>query len=85
MERGATVALYTDGATDARNPAGDQFGMERLERAFTEVARQPPEVIVNHVATTVGRFEAGAPVEDDLTLLVIRYRGQPDDQRSMLR
>lgn len=75
MTPGATVALYTDGATDARSPSGDQFGMERLERAFAEAGRQLPEAIVSHVTTAVGRFEAGAPAEDDLTLLVIRYQG----------
>lgn len=76
MACGSTLALYTDGATDARNPAGDQFGMPRLERAFAEAARQAPDAIVSHVAATVGRFEAGAPVEDDLTLLVVRYQGR---------
>jgi serine phosphatase RsbU (regulator of sigma subunit) len=35
-----------------------------------------PDEIVTSVATTVERFEAGAPREDDLTLLALQYRGQ---------
>jgi serine phosphatase RsbU (regulator of sigma subunit) len=35
-----------------------------------------PDEIVSHIAKAVERFEAGAPPEDDLTLLVLRYRGR---------
>jgi len=75
---GATLVLYTDGATDARNAAGEQFGADRLMQAFAAGAGQPPEAIVNHVTSSVVRFEAGAPPEDDLTLLAITYRGVPE-------
>jgi phosphoserine phosphatase RsbU/P len=75
LEAETTMVLYTDGATDARNAAGEQFGIERLDRAITDAAHLMPEAIVHHVATAVERFEAGAPPEDDLTLLVLRYRG----------
>ena len=76
LERETTMVLYTDGATDARNAAGEQFGIERLDRAFKDAARKMPDEIVGHVAKAVERFEAGAPPEDDLTLLVLRYRGR---------
>ncbi len=73
---GTTVVIYTDGATDARNAAGDQFGVDRLDRAIADAATGSPDHIVRHVTTTVERFEAGAPAEDDLTLLAIRYQGR---------
>jgi serine phosphatase RsbU (regulator of sigma subunit) len=76
LERETTMVLYTDGATDARNAAGEQFGIERLDRAFKDAARKMPDEIVSHIAKAVERFEAGAPPEDDLTLLVLRYRGR---------
>jgi serine phosphatase RsbU (regulator of sigma subunit) len=56
--------------------AGEQFGSDRLNRAFAAASRMAPDAIVNHVATTVERFEAGAPPEDDLTLLALQYRGR---------
>ncbi|HKW00155.1 MAG TPA: SpoIIE family protein phosphatase [Vicinamibacterales bacterium] len=76
LEPGTTLVLYTDGATDARNAAGEQFGSERLDRAFAFSSGLAPEALVNHVAATVERFEAGAPPEDDLTLLALQYRGK---------
>lgn len=76
LRPGTTLVLYTDGATDARNAAGEQFGSERLDCAFAAAARMTPDEIVKHVAATVERFEAGAPPEDDLTLLALQYRGQ---------
>jgi serine phosphatase RsbU (regulator of sigma subunit) len=75
LEAGTTVVAYTDGATDARNPSGEQFGEARLDRVLDDAAKLQPEAIVSHVAGAVERFESGAPPEDDLTLLVIRYRG----------
>jgi len=76
LRPGTTLVLYTDGATDARNGAGEQFGDARLSRAFAAAAKMSPDEIVKHVARTVERFEAGAPPEDDLTLLALQYRGQ---------
>ena len=73
---GTTLVLYTDGATDARNAAGEQFGSDRLDRAFASAARMAPDALVSHVAAAVERFEAGAPPEDDLTLLALQYRGK---------
>jgi hypothetical protein len=35
-----------------------------------------PDALVSHVAAAVERFEAGAPPEDDLTLLALQYRGK---------
>ena len=36
---GDRVILYTDGITEARNPAGDEFGEERLAAAAVAAAR----------------------------------------------
>jgi sigma-B regulation protein RsbU (phosphoserine phosphatase) len=73
---GTTLVLYTDGATDARNSTGEQFGSDRLDQAFASASRMAPDALVQHVAATVERFEAGAPPEDDLTLLALQYRGK---------
>jgi sigma-B regulation protein RsbU (phosphoserine phosphatase) len=42
LDRGATLLLYTDGATDARDPNGEIFGTGRLEHAIAALAGQPP-------------------------------------------
>ena len=75
LEPGATLLLYTDGVTDARNGAGQQFGTDRLLDIVSSCARLGPDAIVSGVSRAIERFEAGAPPEDDVTLLVLQYRG----------
>jgi sigma-B regulation protein RsbU (phosphoserine phosphatase) len=72
---GSTLVLYTDGVTDARNFAGVQFGADRLLQALTGCASLDPDAIVTAVTRAIEGFESGAPPEDDVTLLVLQFRG----------
>jgi serine phosphatase RsbU (regulator of sigma subunit) len=72
---GSTLFLYTDGVTDARNRAGAQFGADRLLQAVSAAAAQGPDAIVAGVTAAIGRFESGAPPEDDVTMLAVQFRG----------
>jgi serine phosphatase RsbU (regulator of sigma subunit) len=78
LRPGETLCLLTDGVTDARNPAGEQFGRARLE---ARLAALPPEAGAEKVATAieddVRRFVAGAEAADDLAILVVRWEGPP--------
>jgi phosphoserine phosphatase RsbU/P len=75
LSPGETLVLHTDGATDARNLEGDLFGFERLTRAVeTHAGKSAPDMI-SSISGDVETFVAGAPPEDDLTLLVLRYLG----------
>lgn len=76
LERGASLVLYTDGMTDARSKTGEMFGMARLMRAMTAAATQPAATFVTSVIRTVETFASGAPPEDDLTLLALKYQGR---------
>lgn len=75
LEPGDALVLYTDGATDARNPAGDLLGTARLEQTIAAVVGESVESIVAAIARAVDGFAADAPQEDDVTVLVLRYRG----------
>ena len=70
----ATLVLYTDGVTDARAASGEMFGEARLRAAVAAAAHDTPEAVVTTVVSAVERFENGAPPEDDLTVLALRYR-----------
>ena len=72
---GATLVLYTDGLTDARSATGDMFGADRLEQAIAAASAETPAALVAAVIGEVERFAAGAPPEDDITLLALRYAG----------
>ena len=76
LEPGATLLLYTDGATDARSIGGEMFGEARLNQAIAAGAGLPPAGLIKAITGAVDRFVAGAPPEDDLTLLAIVWHGK---------
>jgi sigma-B regulation protein RsbU (phosphoserine phosphatase) len=74
LSQDAVLLLFTDGATDARNPAGDIFGDAALNAAISASPKDTSQGLVAGIIDAVQRFSAGAPPEDDLTLLALRYR-----------
>ena len=66
---GDRLVLYTDGITEGRNPAGDEFGEERLiETAARHRALTADEMLAG-MLRDVEAFNAGV-YEDDATLIV---------------
>ncbi|MCB9760058.1 MAG: SpoIIE family protein phosphatase [Alphaproteobacteria bacterium] len=72
LEPGDVVVLYTDGITEAENPAGEQYGVERLCAAATRTHRQPAADIKRAIIEDVMAFVGEQRVFDDITLVVIR-------------
>lgn len=83
----ASVLLYTDGLTEARNPEGRFFEQSRLERWFSSTAReyQIAAQIKDSLLQELNSFQAGEPAADDQTFLVLsdetpRVRPHPTQQ-----
>ena len=76
---GATLVLYTDGVTEARDDAGDQFGEDGLSRVLRHLPSGDPEVAVATVAAAVEQQLVGSRHEaDDLAVLALGVpAGQP--------
>lgn len=72
LQPGDLMILYTDGITEARNAAGEQFGIDRLGNEVLACREQAPEQIVEAVFQAVASFSPQQ--DDDRTLLVIHYR-----------
>jgi sigma-B regulation protein RsbU (phosphoserine phosphatase) len=76
LEPGDMLVLYTDGVTEAFDPAGEQFGESRLITTLSSLgAGAPPDEAARQVLAAVKGFEAGADQSDDITLLVVKYTG----------
>ncbi|MDF3065758.1 MAG: hypothetical protein K0R38_1359 [Polyangiaceae bacterium] len=71
---GDVLLLYTDGVTEARSTAGEYFGSERLKQAFGSVAEQPVAAVRDALTDGVRAFMHEQ--QDDIALLVARYRAQ---------
>ncbi len=70
---GDTLAVYTDGVTEAFDAAEEDFGEERLIEALQRHCHLPAEAIVCAVVDEVQRFGT-AGQKDDITLTVARCR-----------
>jgi len=69
MVLGDMFVLFSDGVSEAMNPAEDFFGEERL---LEELAAEPgagPARIVERVLAAVRTFANGAPQSDDISIL----------------
>jgi serine phosphatase RsbU (regulator of sigma subunit) len=74
LQPGDTFLLYTDGVTEARNPAGAWYGLERL-RAAVAAAAGDPESVGSAVVADVHGFAASRPQGDDLTVVAFGRTG----------
>ena len=72
LAAGETVVLYTDGLTEARDPNGELFGLERLENALERCHQRPLDETLESVWGDVAAFRAEASPSDDATLLLAR-------------
>jgi phosphoserine phosphatase RsbU/P len=69
---GDLVVLYTDGTTDAVDPAGSRFGADRLRMAVEDARGASAQDAVASLLASVDRFAGTAEPADDLTLVAIR-------------
>jgi len=76
LEPSDTLVLFSDGVTEAMDPADQLFGVPRLKEVLMGVAPQTPlDELQRKVLDAVENFARGASQADDLTLLLVRYRG----------
>lgn len=70
------VVVYSDGVTDAMNVAGEEFGRERVVEAIARGHGTTPEALLECLLDAVRTFSRGAPQADDVTAMILRYRGE---------
>jgi phosphoserine phosphatase RsbU/P len=70
---GDGLLLFSDGITDAFNPAGEAYGNARLETALDAVRGRGAGETVAHILADSARFAAGAEQFDDTTCLALFY------------
>jgi serine phosphatase RsbU (regulator of sigma subunit)/pSer/pThr/pTyr-binding forkhead associated (FHA) protein len=69
---GDLVLLYTDGITEAANPKGDEFGLERLQGVVRTYSKEPLVALAVAIETAVEVFVDGTPFGDDRTIVMLR-------------
>jgi phosphoserine phosphatase RsbU/P len=72
LARGELVLLYTDGITEAANPHGEEFGIDRLQNVVARYTREPLVAVAVAIETAVEVFADGTPFGDDRTMVLLR-------------
>ena len=74
LEPGDTLVLFSDGVTEAMDPADEMFGMKRLEEVLNDKGDVTLEHLQKCILESVENFVRGARQADDLTMLLVRYQ-----------
>ena len=75
LRPGDRLVFYTDGVSEAANPAGDLYGEDRLYDLITSMPRDlSAREVTDRIVESVNQFLDGAEAGDDITLMVLRVR-----------
>jgi serine phosphatase RsbU (regulator of sigma subunit) len=76
LHAGDTLALYTDGVTEACDSAGEEFGEQRLVDCLRRHRHLPSHLRVEAVIEDVRRYSPHEQ-QDDITLIIAKCRADP--------
>ena len=74
LHPGDTILLLTDGLPEQKDAAGEMFDYARVRSALAEAGGRPTGEIISRLAGDAEAWLAGASLDDDITLLVIKKK-----------
>ena len=72
VDRGATLALYSDGVIERGTTWDDEFGMKRIHKWLKETRKLSAEAAVQDLFRRLDEHSPKKPFEDDVTVMVVR-------------
>ncbi len=72
LASGDFLLLYTDGLTEALNPAGEDFGEGRMAAGLVRRRTLRVTALRDALVSDVDAFAGEAPQHDDMTLILVR-------------
>jgi len=73
LEQGDTLVVFSDGISEAQNPAGEEYGDDRLIACLEANRSASPAAMREALLASARTFAAGAMQSDDMTVLIVRY------------
>lgn len=71
LNEGDKLLLYTDGLTDAVNPAGERFGHDRLVKLFQKNSPLSSKNLLRVIENEILEFNSGRELLDDIAIALI--------------
>jgi phosphoserine phosphatase RsbU/P len=75
LEPGEYLVIYTDGVSEAANPRNELFEEARLRKIMESYAGDSVDGLAAAIKEGMRAFTEGAPQSDDITILVVQYKG----------
>ena len=75
LEPGDFLVTFSDGVSEAMDREGEEFGDERLLESIATMTENEVAPRLKHIFASVSAFTAGAAQNDDVTGMVVGYRG----------
>ncbi|MBW3671124.1 MAG: SpoIIE family protein phosphatase, partial [Acidobacteria bacterium] len=75
LEPGDIVIAMTDGLPEMLNDSGDPYGYEKVSAALREARPTTSSAVIGALQAAADQWRGDRPQSDDMTLLVMRYRG----------
>jgi len=75
LEPEDSILLFTDGFTEARNAAGEEYSLRRTSNLASKHYAAAPDRLIAECLSDLRDFTNGARQKDDLTLLTLRRSG----------
>ena len=72
---GDWLIVFSDGVSEALSAAGDEYGEARIVTVVQMNASAEPQQMLEALFADVREFATGAAQSDDITAMVLRYRG----------
>lgn len=69
MQDGDMVFLYTDGLAEATNPAGEEFGTQRILDLVQKFGKYDVDYLLHKVDSDLTKFRGEKEMDDDLTMI----------------
>jgi len=72
LKPGELLFCYTDGITEAQNPAGEEFSEERCMELLGRAGLVPLPALLDGLRSEVAAFATSLLLDDDCTMLALR-------------
>ena len=74
LETGDMVVAYTDGITEAMDEADNEWGVENLQRAVSDMAAQGTTAMIAETRQRILNHIGARPQYDDMTIVSFRVK-----------
>jgi phosphoserine phosphatase RsbU/P len=72
LASGEALVIYSDGVSEANNPTGEEYGMDRLGDVIKKNLQRSASGLRDKVESSLSDFSQNTPAGDDITLVIVK-------------